>query len=110
MNFPKQLGKEQTNYVMNKTPDGNYWWLRITGLTAGTEYAFQYLVDGSLKVGDPYSDKVLDPWNDSFITTATYPNLKAYPTGLPTGIVSILQTNAPAYNWAMPNFSRPDNT
>jgi len=99
---------EQANYIMNKTPDGNYWWLRITGLTPGTEYAFQYLVDGSLKVGDPYAEKVLDPSNDGFISSATYPSLKAYPTGLTTGIVSVLQTNAPAYNWAANNFSKPD--
>ncbi len=23
---------EQSQYQMNKTPDGNYWWLTITGL------------------------------------------------------------------------------
>lgn len=31
--FPAATLTEQSNYVMNKTPDGNYWWLRITGLT-----------------------------------------------------------------------------
>jgi hypothetical protein len=99
---------EQSSYVMNKTPDGNYWWLRINGLTPGTEYAFQYLVDGTLKVGEPYAEKILDPSNDGTITAATYPSLKAYPTGLTTGIVSVLQTNAPAYTWAINSFSRPD--
>ncbi|HRG93780.1 MAG TPA: hypothetical protein PLZ10_12580, partial [Chitinophagaceae bacterium] len=59
--FPGSNWSEQAAYQMNKTPDGNYWWLRITGLTAGQEYAFQYLVDGTLKVGDPYAEKVLDP-------------------------------------------------
>jgi 1,4-alpha-glucan branching enzyme len=106
--FPGSNWLEQTSYVMNKTPDGNYWWLRITGLTPATEYAFQYLVDGTLKVGEPYAEKILDPFNDGFITAATYPALKPYPTGLTTGNVSILQTNAPAYTWAVNNFSRPD--
>ena len=106
--FPGSNWIEQTNYVMNKTPDGNHWWLRITGLTPGQEYSFQYLVDGTLKVGDPYAEKILDPFNDGFITAATYPGIKSYPTGLTTGNVSILQTNAPAYNWTVPNFSRPD--
>jgi 1,4-alpha-glucan branching enzyme len=99
---------EQSNYVMNKTPDGNYWWLQISGLTPGTEYAFQYLVDGTLKIAEPYSEKILDPSNDGFISTATYPGLRNYPTGLTTGIVSLLQTNAPGYNWAVNNFARPD--
>ncbi len=99
--------QENTAFQMNKTPDGNYWWKTITGLTPGTEYAFQYLVDGTLKVGEPYAEKILDPWNDQYISAATYPNLKAYPAGQ-TGMVSILQTAAPAYTWTIPNFSRPD--
>ncbi len=99
---------EQTQYQMNKTPDGNYWWLRLTGLTPGTEYAFQYLVDGALKIADPYTEKVLDPYNDGSISASTYPGLKAYPTGSTTGVVSILQTAAPAYNWQVTNFARPD--
>lgn len=98
---------EQTQYLMNKTPDGNYWWKRVTGLTPGTEYAFQYLVDGTLKVADPYSEKILDPWNDPFISSTTYPSLKPYPAGQ-SGIVGVLQTARPAYNWAVPNFTRPD--
>lgn len=106
--FPGSNWSEQNSYVMNKTPDGNYWWLRISGLTPGTEYAYQYLVDGTLKVGDPYAEKILDPNNDSFISSTTYPALKAYPAGLTTGIVSVLQTNAPAYSWTVTNFSRPD--
>lgn len=106
--FPGSNWAEQSNYVMNKTPDGNYWWLRITGLTPGTEYAFQYLVDGTLKVGEPYAEKVLDPSGDNSIPAATYPGLKAYPTGLTTGIVSVVQTNAPGYTWAVNSFNRPD--
>lgn len=98
---------EQLAYQMNKTPDGNYWWLRISGLTPGTEYTFQYLVDGSLKIADPYAEKILDPWNDGSITAATYPGLMPYPSQT-TGIVSVLQTAQPGYNWQVNNFTRPD--
>ena len=105
--FPGASWNEQTNYQMAKTPDNNYWWIRVTGLTPGTEYAFQYLVDGQLKIGDPYSEKILDPWNDSGIPASTYPNLMAYPSQT-SGVVSVLQTNQPAYNWHVSNFTRPD--
>jgi glycosidase len=105
--FPGSNWVEQSSYIMNKTPDGNYWWLRITGLTPGTEYAFQYLVNGTLKVGEPYTEKILDAANDPFISSSTYPNLKPFPAGQ-SGLVSIVQTAAPAYNWATTNFSRPD--
>lgn len=99
---------ESGKYQMNLTPDSSTYWLRITGLTPGTEYAYQYLVDGSLKIADYNTEKILDPTNDPYISTATYPNLKAYPTGKTTGIVSLLQTAKPAYNWQVSNFSRPD--
>ena len=92
-------------YQLNK--DGDRWWITLTNLTPGQEYAFQYLIDGTLKVADMYCEKILDPWNDQYITNATYPGMKAYPSGQ-TGIVGILQTNKPAYNWAVTNFARPD--
>lgn len=99
---------EQSKYQMNKTPDGNSWWITINNLTPGQEYAYQFLVDGTLKIADPYTEKILDPANDSYISSATYPALKAYPTGLTTGIVSILQTGQSPYNWQVSKFNRPD--
>ncbi len=95
-------------YQMNKTPDGNYYWLTINGLTPGTEYGYQYLVDNSIKIADPYTQKVLDPDNDPYISSVTYPNLKSYPTGLTTGLVGILQTAEPQYTWVSNNFVKPD--
>lgn len=99
---------EQSGYQMKKTPDGNRWWIRLTGLTPATEYSFQYLVDGVLAVADPYAEKVQDPYNDQYITAATYPGLKPYPVNLTSGMVSILQTAAPVYNWRNNSFARPD--
>lgn len=100
--------QELSNYQMNRTPDGNRYWIRLTGLTPATEYAYQYLVNGSIKIADPYTEKVLDPSNDGFISNTTYPNLKPYPTGKTTGIVSVLQTAKPTYTWQVTNFQRPD--
>jgi 1,4-alpha-glucan branching enzyme len=99
---------ESIDYQCNKTPDGLRFWKRITGLEPGTEYAYQYVVNNTLKLADAYSQKVLDPDNDQYITASTYPNLKAYPTGKTTGIVGVLQTAKPAYTWQVNNFSRPD--
>lgn len=96
------------SYQMNRTPDNNYYWITINGLTPGTEYGYQYLIDNNIKVADPYTQKVLDPDNDQYISSTTYPNLKSYPTGLTTGLVSVLQTAEPQYNWQVTNFSKPD--
>jgi glycosidase len=98
---------QNVNYLMNITPDGKFFWLRVHPLIPGTEYAFQYIVDDSIKVADPYVEKVLDPWNDQYIPSSVYPNLKSYPSGQ-TGIVGVLQTGKPTYNWSVPSFIRPD--
>lgn len=96
------------DYMLNK--DGDYWWITLNHLTKKQEYAFQYLVDGSLRIADPYTNKVLDPWNDPYIPSSVYPNLKAYPTGKTTGIVSVLQTAQPVYNWANSSYSVADKS
>ncbi len=99
-----QIGDD---YYMKKTPDGQYFWLTITGLTAGEEYAYQYYIDGEIKIADPYCEKVLDPWNDRYITDYNYPNLKEYPFDQTTGIVSVLQTAQTEYNWTITDFTPP---
>ena len=101
-------------YLMNRTPDGNRYWIDLKNLTTGpsspgTEVAYQYLVDGTLAVADPYAEKLLDPNNDKFIPATTYPGLKPYPAGA-TGIVSVLQTNQTPYTWKTTAFQRPDPT
>jgi len=98
---------QRSDYQMTKAPDGRHW-LRIRGLTPGVEYGYQFLVDGTIKVADYMTEKVLDPWNDPFIPASTYPGLKPYPTGKTTGIVSVLQTARPSYSWKTTNFNRPD--
>ncbi len=96
-----------TSFIMRKTPDGNKFWLRVRRLTPGVEYAYQYSIEDTLRIADPYAEKILDPWNDQFISSSTYPNLKPYPAGQ-SGIVSVLQTASPTFNWTVNNFSRPD--
>ena len=90
---------------MNKTPDGNKWWVQLNGLTPGQEYAYQYLIDGTVRVADPYTEKVLDPNNDRFIPAITYPGLR-YPAGQ-TGLMATFQTNQTPYQWQTTNFTRP---
>ncbi len=92
--------------AMNETPDGNNWWVQIDNITPSKEYAYQYLIDGSLKVADPYTQELLDPANDAGIPATVYPNLKAYPSGQ-TGIVSTFQASPTPYTWKVTNFTKP---
>ncbi len=98
------------NSLMNRTPDGNRFWIQLDNLNPGEEYAYQYFVDGTAFIGDPYCEKVLDPWNDQYISNTTYPNLKPYPNGLADGIVSVLQTEQQPYIWVTNTFEPPAKT
>ncbi len=85
------------------------YWVTITGLNPVQEYAYGYLVDETIFISDPYSEKILDPWNDQYIPDETYPNLKPYPeqaNGL--GLISVLQTNQDSYNWQNTAFEAPE--
>ncbi|MEL7219871.1 MAG: alpha-amylase family glycosyl hydrolase, partial [Bacteroidota bacterium] len=99
----------QDEYQLKQTPDGQYFWLELTGLTPGEAYVFQYWIDGEVKIGDPYATQVADPWNDSFIDEATFPNVPAY--DIPEyGIATVIQTGEETYEWAPSedNWERPD--
>ena len=89
----------QDDFLMKQTPDGEFFWLEVTDLVAQQEYVFQYWVDGEITIGDPYADKVADPWNDQWIPEETYPNLPEYDK-TQYGIATVLQTGQEEYDWA----------
>ena len=94
-------------YMMKK--DGDYFWYTIDGLTPNTEVAYQFLVDKTIKCGDPYGTMILDPWNDKYIneTITVYPNLRPYPTGKTNDVVSVFSTTPATFNWTVTDFQRP---
>lgn len=95
------------DYLMKRdsvSADSIRFWLELPPLTPGVEYAFQYVINGDDRVGDPYSAKVLDQ-RDSFIGS-TYPNLKPYPTQT-SGMVSVLQIPTSDFEWTATDYTRP---
>jgi glycosidase len=97
-------------YQLRRSVDGNTWWMDVSPVPAGQPVRFQYLVDGTLRIADPLSTLILDPWNDPFIPAITYPNLPGYPTGLTNGFVSVFQTNQAPFQWQATNYQRPDQS
>ena len=105
-------------YAMKKDATTGKFWLELTGLTSGQSYSYQYwVVDTTpttnspalVKTADPYSTLVLSPFDDPFISAASYPNLPAFPTGIERE-VTVLQTGQVPYNWstATTNFVKPN--
>lgn len=95
-----------TTSAMKFDADKNIWWIQIDGLDASKEYAYQYLVDGNLKIADPYTEKVLDPDNDGAIPSINNNDKGVYPTGKTTGIVSTMKANPTTYSWQHSSFTR----
>lgn len=95
------------NSLMNVSEDGAIHWLQVDGLLAGEPYRYQYMVEGELQCADPYSELILDEWNDQWIPSDHYPGMLGYPFGETSWPVSVLQTAAPEYEWNDQNYQRP---
>ncbi|MDA3615831.1 alpha-amylase family glycosyl hydrolase [Polluticaenibacter yanchengensis] len=111
-NFTGNDWSAKTNNQMYRTPDGNYYWITVNNLNTTTQYMYQYLVDDNIYIADPYSELVLDPDNDRYISAETFPNMPAYPahanvSGSKNGFISVLKLCEPKYDWRIKNFKRP---
>lgn len=95
------------DFYMNRTPDGTHYWVTLSNLNPTQEYIYQYWVDGTLKLADPYTHKVSDPWNDKYISENNYPNLVQYPQSKTTGIASVFQVEENLYTWQSEDFNAP---
>ncbi|MEL6557963.1 MAG: alpha-amylase family glycosyl hydrolase [Bacteroidota bacterium] len=98
------------DYLMKRdTENADLFWLEIDGLEAGKEYIYQYLVEGNVRIGDPYGRKVADPWNDEFIPDAVYPDLISF-TNQDYGVATTFQTGQTPFVWdeSESSWQRPD--
>ena len=64
----------KSDYSMKLDSDNSPWWIYINNLDPTRKYAFKYLVDGEIKIADPYSELVADSLNDKYISADVYPN------------------------------------
>lgn len=99
-----------SDYLMNvehQGADSTWFWIELNDASLGTgDHAFQYLVDGNLRISDPYSALVLDPYNDQYISDTTFPNLMPYPSEETEGWVTYLRQEQ-EYTWEATSYQRP---
>jgi hypothetical protein len=97
-----------SNYMMKRSTDGNTYWLQIDNLDPDQLYRFQYSIDlEDLRVADPYSELILDPWNDSWISSATFPEMPEYPSCSTSQAVGTFRVNPTPFTWTDASFTRP---
>ncbi len=88
--------------------DNDRFWIPVGNLTPNKEYAFQYLIDGDLRVADPYSELILDPWNDKEIPESVYPGLMTYPATKTSQIAGVIHPGKPEFQWSDEEFVASD--
>lgn len=102
--------KKSDKYKMVKDEATNTFFIKIGGLKEGTEYVCQYLIDGTIRIGDPYASKTSDPL-DQYISADTYPNMIPYPAGAENEIAMVVSTTQDKYSWSVADFkvNNPSN-
>ena len=102
-------------HAMKKDPVTGKYWLKLTGLTSGEIYTYQYWVyektplansPALVKTADPCSTLVLNTYDDPWIPASSYQNMPTYPAGQERE-VTVLQTGQTPYNWQVTNFNKP---
>lgn len=81
-----------------------YFWTTVSGLEPDKQYFYYYLVDGSVKVADPYAKLILDPYNDKYISKEVYPGLPEFPMEVGNTVVAVYQENINEYDWKVKDF------
>lgn len=90
------------DWQMNFDVERQTYWLIANQIPSEISYSFQYLVDGTLKIADPYSTLVLDPDHDPFIEHPLHNQLPPYPLNQTSGITSVLSAESPPFEWSNP--------
>ena len=98
------------SYLLKKDSSKDRFWIELTNLTPQTNHTYQYLIEATLRVADPYSTIILAEYNDQYIDSTTYPDLPEYPSEKTNHAVTLLKTGETAYNWQVTNFEKPAKT
>ena len=102
--------EKNDNFLLKKDSAKNRFWIELTGLTPKFDHMYQYLVDGAIRIADPYSTTILDDFNDQFIDDVTYPDLPDYPSGSTSHAVTLLRTGDDDFIWQTNSYDLPEKT
>lgn len=93
--------ERKSEYAMKRDETAGCWWITCNGFESGKEYMFQYMTgndDVRLRLSDPYSEITYSS-DDQWISSATYPDLRPYPSET-SGYVSAFEIGRnSSYSW-----------
>ena len=95
-------------YFMNLSTDSTRYWIQLNNLDPNKQYRFQYQIDSeAMRIADVYSELILSPWNDQYISESTYPDMPKYPIDTTNNPVGVFQINKANYNWDNDSYNQP---
>ncbi len=100
--------KVDANFQMTQTPDEQDWWIILENDVNDTELLYQFLVDGFIKIADPYSELILDPFSDGGIDPSLESIPVSYPSGLTSGHLTYLNLEEDLFQWENDDFQLPE--
>lgn len=90
-----------------------YYWATVDGLDADKQYFYYYLIDGSIRVADPYSKLVLDKNNDKYDGidenwARGKMTLPSFPANCKSDLLTVYQEDMNDFEWA--SFDIPEHS
>ena len=94
--------------LLRVSEDGRFFWINVMPPPGEDWLIYQYLVDFTLQIADPYAELVLDPDDDPFIDPRVNDDFPPYPpTDAVSGILAAARLDPPAYDWQVTDFTPP---
>lgn len=98
------------DYRMNLASDDATFWIELPiSDFENNRNTYQYLIDGTIIVADPYSEIVLDPGNDQWVSADVMNTLPDYPVDMTSGIVTVFDITNEEFPWTA-TFDKPAKT
>ncbi|MDX1478687.1 MAG: FG-GAP-like repeat-containing protein [Saprospiraceae bacterium] len=98
-----------TAFRMMLSEDSTRWWIeRPRSDFENGRNAYLYLLDNGVGAADPYSELILDPWHDQWVSEEVMQGLPEHPGGNVPAVTVFDLENEP-YPWTTNDFEKPAN-
>ena len=91
---------------MSPVRDGTGFYFEMEEIGDIPGIVYQYVVDDSAPIADPFSELILDPFNDRFIGDELFPDIPEIGTDI--GLATWVRPEV-AYTWQNDDFVRPED-
>ncbi len=104
---PQNHYQPDTDFLMHLAEDERTYWIELPRLWfSDGKNSYQYLLDGGIRVADPHSEVILDPFNDAGVDPEVMSTLPDYPYGMTEGIVTAFDRSYQPYDFEIDHLDK----